>query len=57
MNYTEEAKQNFNDLSKNPYPGRGIVLGTSADDRSTGLWAAASTAVTAFSRWNRRPAS
>ena len=34
MNYTEEAKQNFNDLSKNPYPGRGIVLGTSADDKS-----------------------
>lgn len=34
MNYTEEAKQNFNDLSKNPYPGRGIVLGTSADGKS-----------------------
>ena len=34
MNYTDEAKQNFTDLSKNPYPGRGIVLGTSADGKS-----------------------
>ena len=31
MNYTEEAKQNFNDLSKNPYPGRGIVVGETPD--------------------------
>ena len=34
MNYTDEAKQNFKALSKNPYPGRGIVLGTSADGKS-----------------------
>ena len=31
MNYTDEAKQNFKALSKNPYPGRGIILGTWKD--------------------------
>ena len=34
MNYTDEAKQNFKALSKNPYPGRGIILGESADGKS-----------------------
>ena len=34
MKYTDEAKQNFKALSNNPYPGRGIVLGTSADGKS-----------------------
>ena len=34
MNYIDEAKQNFKALSNNPYPGRGIVLGTSADGKS-----------------------
>ena len=34
MKYTDEAKQNFKALSNNPYPGRGIVLGESADGKS-----------------------
>ena len=34
MMYTDEAKQNFKALSNNPYPGRGIVLGESADGKS-----------------------
>jgi len=34
MSYTDEAKQNFKALSNNPYPGRGIVLGESADGKS-----------------------
>ncbi|MCQ2125776.1 MAG: IMP cyclohydrolase, partial [Fibrobacter sp.] len=34
MSYTDEAKNNFKELSKNPYPGRGIVLGTSPDGKS-----------------------
>ena len=34
MKYTDEAKQNFKALSNNPYPGRGIILGESADGKS-----------------------
>ena len=34
MKYTDEAKLNFKALSNNPYPGRGIVLGESADGKS-----------------------
>ena len=34
MSYSDEAKLNFKELSKNPYPGRGIVLGTSPDGKS-----------------------
>ena len=33
MIHIDEAKQNFTDLSMNPYPDRGIVLGTSADGK------------------------
>jgi hypothetical protein len=34
MKYTDEAKQNFKALSNNPYPGRGIILGESADGKN-----------------------
>ena len=34
MSYQSKAEENFQNLSKNPYPGRGIVLGTSPDGKS-----------------------
>lgn len=34
MSYPDEAQENFSALSRNPYPGRGIVLGTSPDGNS-----------------------
>ena len=34
MSYLSKAEENFQKLSQNPYPGRGIVLGTSADGKA-----------------------
>jgi len=34
MQINETAKTNFSGLSTNPYPGRGIVIGTSPDEKS-----------------------
>lgn len=34
MDYAIKAQENFETLSRNPYPGRGIVLGTSPDGKS-----------------------
>ncbi len=34
MSYQSKAEKNFQNLSTNPYPGRGIVLGTSPDGKS-----------------------
>ncbi|MCI5601656.1 MAG: IMP cyclohydrolase [Hallerella porci] len=34
MSYSAKAEENFQTLSKNPYPGRGIVLGTSPDGKA-----------------------
>lgn len=34
MSYISKAESNFQNLSSNPYPGRGIVLGTSPDGKS-----------------------
>lgn len=34
MSYQSKAQENFKTLSSNPYPGRGIVLGTSPDGKS-----------------------
>lgn len=33
MDYAIKAQENFETLSRNPYPGRGIVLGTSPDGK------------------------
>ena len=38
----------FNDISSTTYPGRGIVIGRSADGTNTSLWAEAKTAETEF---------
>lgn len=34
MSYQSKAEKNFQNLAANPYPGRGIVLGTSPDGKS-----------------------
>lgn len=34
MSYQSKAEKNFQSLAANPYPGRGIVLGTSPDGRA-----------------------